>query len=410
MKNNLSKILQLDLGYFISGGSWLLLSTLFAGLGGIALSSLFARLWPADVFGQFSFLTAALSFMSLTVLPGMTQTVTQAATENKDGTYKASIKTLARWSVLGTVLLIGGSLYFYLRQNPNLAAATFASALAFPVTSVFSLYNSYLSGKKKFKKVAIFTIIAQLSSIVATAFALIFFPSLFAVAIFSSWSTAIVNLILTSFTMKGLQNNKIDKKLLDFGKHLSFSQVLPIGSEYLDRFIIPVLVGFSANATYTFAILIPVQIHGFLKIFLSLAQPKVTEISDKNLQKDLTRKTLQFELLILGVVLAYIIFAPFIFDLLYPAYKKSALLISQIFSLSLLYFPSNLYGLALIKKRSARSIYMSNTGYALTNVFFLLALVPTLGILGAVLSKIISRFCHAIIQIYLFKSTSTKNK
>lgn len=71
MKNNLSKLLQLDIGYFIHGESWLTLSTFIAGLGSIALSSLFARLWPADVFGQFSFLTAALSFMSLTVLPGM---------------------------------------------------------------------------------------------------------------------------------------------------------------------------------------------------------------------------------------------------------------------------------------------------------------------------------------------------
>ena len=405
MKNNLSKLLQLDVSYFIQGGSWLTLSTLIAGLGGIALSSLFARLWPADVFGQFSFLTAALSFMSLTVLPGMAQAVTQAAAEHKDGTYKATIKILARWSVLGTVLLIGGSLYFYLRQNPNLAAATFASALAFPITSVFSLYNSYLSGKKKFKKVAIFTIIAQLSSIAATAFALIFFPSLLGVAIFSSWSTAIVNLTLTSLAIRDLQNNRVDKKLLDFGKHLSFSQMLPIGAEYFDRFFIPFLLGFSANAVYTFAILIPVQIHSFLKIFINLAQPKITEIDDRNLQKDLVKKCFLLELLILAIVLTYIFSAPYIFALLYPGYKKSAVVISQIFSLSLLYFPSNLFGLGLIKKRNTKSIYVNNAIYALVSIFSLLILVPTFGILGAAISKIISRFSHATLQIYLFRKT-----
>jgi len=409
-RRNLSSIAGLDLDYFLKGGAWLTFSTLISAVGGIILSSLFARIWPADVYGQFSFLTAALSFMSLTVLPGMAQAVTQASSEGKDGTYKASIKILSRWAFFGTALLLVGSLYFYFRQNPNLAAATFVSALAFPITSVFSLYNAYLSGKKEFKYVAVFGLIAQLSSIGATAFGLLFFPSLFAVALLSSWSTAIFNTILTFVTLRKIKNEKIDKNILEFGKHLSFSQMFPIGSEYLDRFIIPLLLGFTANAVYTFAILIPMQIHSFLKIFINLAQPKITEISDKNLQKDLTRKTIQFELLILGVVLAYIFLAPFIFDLLYPTYKKSALLISQIFSLSLLYFPGNLFGLGLIKKRDKKSIYMDNAGYALINILSLLVLVPTLGILGAALSKIISRFCHAFLQIYLFKSASTRKK
>ncbi len=406
---DLSSTFGLDLNYFIKGGAWLTFSAVATALGGIILSTLFARLWPPDVFGQFSFLTAALGFMSLTVLPGMSQAITQASAENKDGTYPATIKILTRWSTLGTVLLIGGSLYFYFRENSNLAAATFVSALAFPISSIFSLYNAYLSGKKKFKNVAIFTVIAQFSSIGATALALLFFPSLFAVALLSFWSTAIVNAILTFVTLRKVENEKVDKKLLDFGKHLSFSQIFPIGAEYFDRFLIPILLGFSANAVYAFAIIIPMQIHNFLKIFINLAQPKITEIGDKNLQKDLIKKCLQLELLILGIVLAYIFFAPFIFDLLYPGYKKSALLISQIFSLSLLYFPSNLFGLALVKKRSAKSIYMSNSGYALISIFSLLVLVPTLGILGAVIAKIIARFSSAIMQIYLFKRLRVNN-
>lgn len=405
-----SSFIGLDLKYFASGGFWLIFASVASALGGLLLSSLFSKLWPQDVYGQFTFLTSALGFISLTALPGMGQAITQAVSEGKEGVYKNASLIVAKWSIIGTLLLIAGSCYFYFRQNPNLAAATFASALAFPITTTASFYNSYLTGKKLFKQVAIFSTIAQYSSIIATALALYFLPTLAWVAFFSAWSTAIVNVILTLLALKKIKNETTDYKILEFGKHLSFSQMFPVGAEYFDRFVIPILLGFSTNAVYAFAILIPVQIHSFLKIFINLAQPKIVEIDNKTLHKDLFKKGFQLELLIFVVVLLYIVSAPYIFDVLYPEYKKDSLFISQIFSLSLLYFPGNLFGLGLIKKRSAKSIYANNVTYALVSILSLLILVPTFGILGAALSKIISRFYHAILQIYLFRNALTEHK
>lgn len=397
-----SNYLGLDLAYFVGGGFWLGLSMVLTTLGGILLSSLFARVWPKDVYGQFSFLMSALGFVSLIALPGMYQAVLQAAAENKDGVYKRAIKKVAIWSTAGALTLICGSAYFYLRSNQSLSLAFLVSAIAFPLSSGFNLYNPFLAGKQKFKKVAIYSTIAQFASIGATALALWQFPNLVFVALFSSWSTAIINIILTILSFGEIGNNNQDESIMHLGLHLSFSQIFTIGADYLDRFMVPLLLGFTNNAIYAFAIIIPMQIHGFLKIFTTLGQPKVAEISQKNLKGGLIKKSLQLEVITAAIVFAYILAAPSIFKILYPSYQGQAVFLSQIFSLSLLYFPGNILTLSFVKERMTKAIYQMNIAYAFITIASLLILVPTLGLIGAVLAKVTTRFVQLIAQIYLF--------
>ena len=61
----LSFFLGLDVPYFVSGGFWITISLIVTTIGGIILSALFARIWSKEVFGQYSFLMAALGEPSL---------------------------------------------------------------------------------------------------------------------------------------------------------------------------------------------------------------------------------------------------------------------------------------------------------------------------------------------------------
>lgn len=401
--NWLSSYLSLDLNYFVGGGFWLIVANSLSIVGGIFLSSLFARIWPKETYGQFSFLMSLLGIASILALPGMSQAVTQAASEGKDGVFKKASRAVALWSLVGVVFLTIIAFYFYLNASSALATAILLSALLFPVISGASLYNSFLAGKKLFKKVAILGFVAQVVSILATAFALLYWPDLVVVSFFSTGSTAIVNFVLTLLALKEAKNDLLDENLLKMGIHLSFSQFFTISADYLDKLFIPVFLGFTNNAIYAFAILIPMQIHAFLKIFTTLGQPKVARIDEKQLGRDLTQKSLQLELLILILVAAYILVSPYVFAALYPAYMESALQLSQVFSLSLLYFPSNLFGLGLIKKRDSASIYKLNISYLALTAISLLVLVPAFGLWGAVISKVVVRFIQGFIQFYLFK-------
>ncbi len=404
-----SNLFGLDLPYFLHGGFWLAFSTLISFVGGIFLSALFARIWPKDIYGQFSFLMSALGFMSLTALPGMGQALTQSVAEGKDGTYKFAVRSVFRWSMIGFLLLVFGSVYFSFRQNPSLGLATFVSALAFPISSATSLSISFLTGKKNFKKVAIFSIIFQYSSLLATAFALWKFPSIILVALFSAWSTAIAGMILAYIAYKDIENNIMDEDMASLGMHLSLSQFFTISADYLDRFLVPLLLGFTNNAIYAFAILIPMQIHTFFKVLLGLGQPKIASISEKNLFGDLWKKSVQLEIPVLAIVGMYIVLAPVIFKILFPGYSTSATFISQIFSLSLLYYPGNLLSLGLIKRRDTRSIYAMNIVYLAITVISLIILIPLFGLMGAVVSKVIVRSLQAATQFYLLKRSTNSD-
>ena len=405
----LSFFLGLDVPYFVSGGFWITISLIVTTIGGIILSALFARIWPKEVFGQYSFLVSILGFAGLATLPGMSQAVTQAAAENKDGVYKKAILTAGKWSVVGSIILTLISAYYYFSGNSNLSIAILVSALAFPISAAGSLFNAFLAGKKQFRLVAIYGAVAQAASIAATAFALFRFPSLVFVALFSAWSTAIANGLLTLLAGKYATNKGEDNKLIRLGFHLSFSQIFTIGADYLDRLLIPLFLGFTNNAIYAFAILIPMQIHGFLKMFSTLGQPKVAEAGSKNLKRGLVVKSLQLEMVVAAIVLFYIFAAPTIFKILYPSYQSQAVGLSQIFSLSLLYYPGNILALLFLRERQAKPIHQTNVVYGVATVISLMVLVPTMGLVGAIFAKIIARFLQLLAQFYLFGKLKTEN-
>lgn len=404
-----SSFIGLDLPYFITGGFWLTAATILSSIGGIFLSALFARLWPPDIYGQYSFLMSALAFISITSLPAMGQMIIQAIAEGKEGVFAQATKTVFRWSLLGSLILVLGSIYFVVRQNPNLAVSVFLSSLAFPFASAGSLFSAFYNGKKQFNKMALFGIFSQLSSIIATAFALIFFSNIIIVVLFSSWSTAIVNSLISLSIFKEAKNKREDKKIIRIGKKLSISQIFTIGADQADRFLIPYLLGFSANAVFSFATIIPIQIHHFLKILFSIGQPKIGELGETSIKKNLFNKALLFEILVVFVVLGYILVCPSLFDFLYPAYKDSAVKLSQIYTLSLLYFPGNLLSFGLLKKRGASDLQKINISYAFTTIICLLILIPTFGIIGAVVAKIIARLLQLFLQVYYFRKAYLKN-
>lgn len=400
--NKFSNILNLDLSYFARGSFWLISSILVTTAGGFFLSYLYANLVPKDVFGQYSFLLAILGAASIFGLPGMSQVVSQASSENKDGVFKLSIIETAKWSILGLFALIAISLYYFLKGNNVLAIAVIVSAAAFPITTAGSLYNSFFNGKKLFNLTAICSTVAQLLSIGAIALALLYSPSLIFIALVSAWSTTLINAFFTFFAFKYVSNKNKDKKLVKMGIHLSFSQIFTITADYLDRILIPIFLGFTSNAIYSFAILIPNQMHAFFKMFTTLAQPKITEMNKKDFKKNLLLKSLQLEVLIILIVSLLILLTPYIFEVLFPTYTGDAVFPSQLASLSLLYFPGNLLALGLLKGRQTKSLAQINAAYGIFTIIFLLFFVPQYGIMGAVVAKILVRFIQVIMQIFSF--------
>ena len=404
-----SKNLNLDLSYFIRGGLWITSSNVTSLVAGVFLSSLFSRIWPKDVYGQFAFLMSVFSFLAITTLPGMNNSVFQGSIENKDGIFKQAVVRVVLFSIFGAVVLIAGSIYFMMRNNPNLALSVFLSAFAFPFSTLGSLIGSYYSGKKNFKQSSIVAVCSNLFSVILTSAALFWFGSLAIVALFSTWSTSIINIIFTLNTLRGLKNKKTDKRLLKFGVFTSFTNFIWLGLDYSDKFFIPLFLGFEKTAIYTFAVLIPLQLQNFFKIFIVLGQPKIADVKERDIKNALFKKSFQLELLIFVIVVSYIFASPYIFKLLYPAYYDSIFL-SQIFVLSLLYYPSNLFGAYLTKKRLIKESTIGTIIFGISSLAALLLFIYLWGLIGAIIAKLFARLMELLITQFIFFVEIAKEK
>src|SRR3989304_3173984 len=74
----LSKRAGLNLRYFLTSGSWVAGRYVLMGLLSLGISVAFARLGTAELYGQYQFVLAVVSFLSILSLPGL-NTVTLIA-------------------------------------------------------------------------------------------------------------------------------------------------------------------------------------------------------------------------------------------------------------------------------------------------------------------------------------------
>ena len=110
----------LDLPYFIKGGFWLSVGQFFGTLKGFILSIVFANLLSKEVFGEYSFAMTVLGIAGVFALPGMGVAVVQAVAKGYEGTYFKALKEVFKWSWLGSLLLLGFSIYEYFYGIYNL--------------------------------------------------------------------------------------------------------------------------------------------------------------------------------------------------------------------------------------------------------------------------------------------------
>src|SRR3989344_5797945 len=396
-----SSLLGLDIPYFLKGGFWLFSANLISIVGGIYLSSVFSRVWPKDVYGQFSFLTSIVALLGITSLTGMGEAVFQGSIENRDGVYKNALKKVFIVSILVLFILVAGAFYFFLRNNSNLGYSVLAASLAFPFYSLGSLAIAFIKGKKNFRLSSILTLGSNIFSVIVTAAALIKFGSLIGVAIASFWSTAIANIFVTFKAIKRVRNRRTDERLLKYGVFMSFTNLIWLGLDYADRFFIPLLLSFDKNAIYSFAILLPTQIQNFFKMFTTLGQPKISKIKDSEIKKALIKKGAILGALILLIVITYIVSAPYIFKFLYPDYTES-IFPTQLYALTLLYYPNTLFGSYLTKKRLIKESVAGTIIYAFLSFGSLLLFIYLWGLIGAVISKIFSRVLTVAITQFIF--------
>lgn len=381
-----------DMIYLTKGGFWLTLKKVIVAVVALALSIGFANLLPKTIYGEYKYVFSVFGLLSIPALMGMGKAATRAVAQGYEGTPVQAIKVKMLWGTLGSIASVVVATYYLLNDNHQLAGAFGIVAIFLPFVDTFNLFNSILTGKKLFRVSIAYELFLQVvgvSAVIATLFLtnnlLLVLSSYFVV------HTVVRLFILLTVLHRHTNNHSIDPGAIVYGKHLSAMQIAGTIAQSIDGILMWHFVGAAPLAIYAFAKAIPTQISSLLASIPTLALPKFATRDFASIKKTLIERIKKMYVFILIIIAAYIVTAPYIYQIFFPQYTES-IIYSQLFVLTLLFFPKKMLATAFSAHARKRPLYLSSTLPALLKIILLIALVPPFGITGAILSEIGTQF------------------
>lgn len=398
------KYTKTDMIYLAKGGFWLGSGQFLTTGASFLLSLAFANLLSPDIYGIYRYVLSIMGILLIPTLAGMDSAVTQAIARNLDGSFMDGLKAKMKWGVLGSITALGVAAYYYFQGNDVLAICFLITAVFVPFTEAFDLYNSILNGRKLFKTYTRYNVLTQIFYVLVMVGTLLVTKNIFAIVAAYLISNTVLNFIFLCITLRTLpRNNEKDPETVSYGKHVSLSLVIGAIMSELDKMLIFHYMGAVDLAVYAFANLAPDQIKGVLKNIHSLAFPKFAAQTKEEIKTHIFGKAFYFAAATTVCVLAYVVLAPFIFQIFFPQYL-GAVFYSQILAVSVIGASVSMFLYSgLEAQKATRELYHFNTWNNVINLVLLLPLIHFYGIIGAVIARFITRFIAIGLAAVLIK-------
>lgn len=411
------RYMKIDLTDMISGGFWLSIGKISSILILLVLSMIYARYLTKDIYGEFRYIMSIMGMFSILTFPGLATSTMRSIARGYEGTYRKAARHMFYISFSMTAIGLGfGIFYYVVRPEISLAYGFFVAALFVPLTEGLGSWRAYLDGKKEFKEKTIRNICNQFFYGILMVSAIIFI-----VYAHPSLSIGLALLVSASYLGHGIPNMLYSLELLKkiprsapeeseslrYGYHLTLLDIIPNIAYNIDTILLFNVLGPSALAVYSFAVAPIEQIRTLFDTFLLTIFPKIalkTENVEKTsaLRKILRSKVIRAIPLTAIVALAYILLAPTLFRLLFPAYMESVLP-SQILAISLLFFPLNISNTALKAEGNIKKLFIVSTVSPIGKIAAFIIFIPLYGLWGAVSVRVAGIVFQYILAFFLFQ-------
>lgn len=407
---NSEKYTKTDNIYLVKGGFWLGIIRVVSTGGSFLLAVVYANFLDPTTFGNYKYLLSLAAAVLMFSLPGMGTALTNAVARGFEGGFYKILKLKIKYSLLGSLTALILAAYYFLKGNNLLPIPLLVISLLFPFFHAFKIYGSFLTGRKLFKISSqyvsfnrlVSSLILVLGVILLKQFNVSTSLSLIALIAIYFFIPTFVNFIVYSRVKKDLKpNKKEDGKTITYGKHLSLMGVIGSIVQRLDQILIFHYLGAIELAIYSFAIYPIEEITSFLNIIPSLAFPKFSQRTKKELKKTFFKRVFQSIILSFVLMIIYIILAPLFYKLFLPNYSNSVLY-SQVFAISLL-IPTALPVIAFDSQLAIKERYISTIFSKIAKIFFMFFLVLSYGIWGIIIARIIVPFLSFLLSLWLVK-------
>ncbi|MFC1700639.1 lipopolysaccharide biosynthesis protein [Patescibacteria group bacterium] len=396
------KYTKTDMIYLVKGSFWLSSRQIIFSICAFLTAIAFARLLPKETYGEYKYILSITGILAISALNRMDTAVILAVSRGFEKVTKDAIKIKIKWSILGSIIAIIFSSYFFKENNFTFGLSFLIAAISMPLMESSQIYLAYLNGKKLFNIHAKYSSAARI--ITSTGLiAIIFLTKNIILIVLAHF--LLYTILRTYFLHKTLRkfppNKKNDPQFITYGKHLSFLRMILEMSNYLDKILVFKYLGAAQLAIYAFSISPVNQITNILQNLRAIAMPKFSSGEEEKIKKTLPKKIIKAIFFTTTIYIIYIILAPYFYQIFFPQYLES-IPYSRLFALSLILFPVTLIPSYFVAKIKKKEVYFLELSIPIIRVTLLFILTPIYGITGVICAIIITNIANSIFSSYLF--------
>ncbi|PLX21777.1 hypothetical protein C0584_01590 [Candidatus Parcubacteria bacterium] len=392
-----------DMVYLANGGFWLTIEKFFSVSSSFLIAIVFANYLSPEIYGTYRYSLSVITILMISTLSGIDTSVTRTVAQGNEMVVKKAITEKAKWGVLGSIISLFLSFYYFTQNDITLSVIFLISVVFVPFLNNLDLWAAYLFGKKNFQTIAKYKIFGNFLNFFPLLIATVFTKNIYIILSTFLVFGVLSKIILIRLTLKNFPPNKNkDESFIKYGKHLSLMGVLSTISFNIDKILIFNLLGPVQLAIYSFATRPISEITSFLGNFSNIFLPKLSQRKMDDLKKTLLVKSLKFSIVLIPIIVLYYLSSPLIFRILFHQYED-AVIYSQLFAISLIFFPKVLFGQALIAHAETKKLYFLQTLVPVFRISALFFLTTFFGLMGTILSFILTDIFHIAVLIIIYR-------
>jgi len=400
------KVFKVNIRYYLKNVSYLFFIEIVLIILGVLFTVVFTRLMTKEAFGQYNYVLSIIGLFSIFSLQGLSISLMRSVSKGFDGDIWNATKTRLRWSLIGSVIIGIISLYFFIVEpTNNLYLYILLCAIFFSVFTCFDTYNFILYGKRMFKTATKLILLFNFVTIGITILVIYFTKTLLFIILGFLIASSVTHLSIFNYiVLKVKSNDKKEKTTISYGKHLTLNQAVINILPFADKIVVASLLGFVDLAVYSIAVPLSEKLKKLVMALNNVIFPDLVRMKPKNCYAIIKNKAIYVILFSSIIAFIGILLAPFIIDFLYTKEYSAAILYIQILLISLVITTTSLllYN-ALQAQKAIKELYFYNTSITFFEIITMIIMIIFFGLLGAVITKVISRTYGLGLLLYLTK-------
>lgn len=406
---HMERYLQVDVGYLMRGSFWMLLAQGFGFALSFVLMLFFTNWVSRETYGEYRFLTAALSFLGIIALPSLGHAYLRAVAKGRSGILFEVIEKKLSYGYIASLVAFAAALYYLIQGNTHLFILFTIIAVVIPFFDLHAIYSIHLSGNRDFKTLSLFSTIQRVAIVIGLILSIVLSGNIF--VIFSTFLsiTIITNYIFFKKTLaKYPPSKETDIETIPYGVHLSIVGALQQAASYLDKLVLWKVAGPATVAMQAISIALPQEMSNALNQVNGIALPKMATRAVEDLRRAISRKFCIFFLLTAPIVLLYILAAPYLFQLFFPQYLDTLPFI-MVASFLIFAAPVTFLSQYFYATKHTRAIYWVQSIESFSSIVLFVILIPLYGVYGAIVALDI-KICITFLLSAYFIYTDTRKE